>query len=340
MTSPRPCGNPWAAGTRVAGAIPNMREIMDEEFARQLEGNSTKLAENPLDFEIAVSFEEEETPTTPLPPTTTLPLSTTTTLPLTTAPSTTTTLPLTTPLQPTTTPLPPPDFPDVDDVSNDFLLAQLLQSQFDREYDKILSLEEKKLNGNEKVQLSFQNFRRRQDGPNVDGKSSSDDDDQEDEDVKEIRNFKLDTWKAPDFGASGVIKKNDGQLVTKHDKVVCGRKNTDRVMAFPPEFQTGDAAKMDMQLTNKVFNSLKMHMKQEEKKTHRIFDKKDKATSELALDANTRIVIYKMVNSGLLESVTGVVASGKEAIVLHARGGDWYANFSSKNKSSSRPNAP
>lgn len=44
--------------------------------------------------------------------------------------------------------------------------------------------------------------------------------------------------KVPDFGPSGVIKTADGGLVTKHDKVVCGRKNTNRVMQVSLKFLT------------------------------------------------------------------------------------------------------
>lgn len=50
----------------------------------------------------------------------------------------------------------------------------------------------------------------------------------------------------------------------------------------------------------------------------RIKDKQDRATSELVLDARTRLIIYKMLNKGLFDEVNGCVSTGKEANVYHA----------------------
>lgn len=50
----------------------------------------------------------------------------------------------------------------------------------------------------------------------------------------------------------------------------------------------------------------------------RIKDKADRATVEGVLDPRTMVILYKMVNRGLLESVNGCVSTGKEANVYHA----------------------
>ncbi|KAJ1021108.1 hypothetical protein NDA16_003894 [Ustilago loliicola] len=50
----------------------------------------------------------------------------------------------------------------------------------------------------------------------------------------------------------------------------------------------------------------------------RIKDKADRATVEGVLDPRTMIILYKMVNRDLLESVNGCVSTGKEANVYHA----------------------
>lgn len=50
----------------------------------------------------------------------------------------------------------------------------------------------------------------------------------------------------------------------------------------------------------------------------RIKDKADRATVQGVLDPRTMIILYKMVNRGLLESVNGCVSTGKEANVYHA----------------------
>lgn len=50
---------------------------------------------------------------------------------------------------------------------------------------------------------------------------------------------------------------------------------------------------------------------------------------EHVMDERTRLLIYKLVNIGLLESVTGSISAGKESIVFHAFGGR-YALTSEK----------
>ncbi|ROI16400.1 Serine/threonine-protein kinase RIO3 [Anabarilius grahami] len=61
-----------------------------------------------------------------------------------------------------------PDCPDTDlkltctseaDTSSDLILAQMLQMEFDREFDTQLRREEKKFNGDSKVSISFENYR-------------------------------------------------------------------------------------------------------------------------------------------------------------------------------------
>ena len=40
-----------------------------------------------------------------------------------------------------------------------------------------------------------------------------------------------------------------------------------------------------------------------------------------AVDEKTRLILYRLVNQELLESINGVISTGKEAVVLHAVGG-------------------
>ena len=42
---------------------------------------------------------------------------------------------------------------------------------------------------------------------------------------------------------------------------------------------------------------------------------------EKALDEKSRLILYKMVNNGTLETISGIVSTGKEAVVIHAKGG-------------------
>jgi RIO kinase 1 len=41
-------------------------------------------------------------------------------------------------------------------------------------------------------------------------------------------------------------------------------------------------------------------------------DKSDRATNEQVLDPRTRIILFKMINRGLIEEVNGCVSTGKE----------------------------
>lgn len=62
--------------------------------------------------------------------------------------------------------------------------------------------------------------------------------------------------------ACGYTRHNN-QMVTKHDKTITGRRNAERVMNFPPGFNTGDAGGFDMQISNNV-----SHLKKREKSGH------------------------------------------------------------------------
>lgn len=42
----------------------------------------------------------------------------------------------------------------------------------------------------------------------------------------------------------------------------------------------------------------------------------------MALDPKTRLLIFKLINNAVLETVNGIVSSGKEAVVFHAQGGE------------------
>ncbi|XP_003219720.1 serine/threonine-protein kinase RIO3 [Anolis carolinensis] len=199
------------------------------------------------------------------------------------------------------------------DTSSDLMLAQMLQMEFDREYDAQLLREEKKFNGDSKVSISFENYRKVH--PFEDSDSSEDEVDWQDTRHDPYRADKPTT--TPKKGFTGKGK----DITTKHDEVVCGRKNTARMENFAPEFQVGDGIGMDLKLSNHVFNALKQHAYSEERRSARLHEKKEHSTAEKAVDPKTRLLLYKMVNSGMLENITGCISTGKESVVFHAHGG-------------------
>lgn len=199
------------------------------------------------------------------------------------------------------------------DTSSDVALARMLQMQYDKEHNQIIQAQEKKYNGTNKVAISFENYK------SLHPAFREDKDDEADYEVDE----RITAWEAeppPDFNKEGYSGKGKN-IKTKHDAVICGRKNASRIMEFPPEFVSGDGEGMDMQLPNKVYNALKRHSDSENRRQQRLHEKKEHSTAEHAMDPRTRLLMYKMVNNGTLESISGSISTGKESVVFHAHGG-------------------
>jgi RIO kinase 1 len=51
---------------------------------------------------------------------------------------------------------------------------------------------------------------------------------------------------------------------------------------------------------------------------HKLSDKSDHATAEQVLDPKTRMILFKILNSGVVSEVHGCISTGKEANVYHA----------------------
>lgn len=207
------------------------------------------------------------------------------------------------------------------ETTSDLLMAQMLQLEFDREHDAMLALEEKKVNRNSKVSISFANYRAVHPSLKDESDAWEDDIEDSDEDDDDTDDFHIIVpKKSPKKGSSTSL--SSGSMTTKHDSTICGRKNASKMMEkFPPGFSMGDDMGMDIQLSNKIYNSLKQHSNVEEKRGQRLYEKKDQSTSEQAVDPKTRLLMYKLVNSGILESINGIISTGKEAVVFHANGG-------------------
>lgn len=198
------------------------------------------------------------------------------------------------------------------DTSSDLMLAQMLQMEFDREFDSQLRREERKFNGDSKVSISFENYRMVHP---FDSDSSEDEVDWQDTRQDPYKADKPTT--APRKGFVGKGK----NITTKHDEEVCGRKNTARMENFAPEVQVGDGIGMDLKLSNHVYNALKRHCYTEQRRSARVHEKKEHSTAEQAVDPKTRLLMYKMVNAGILENINGCISTGKESVVFHADGG-------------------
>lgn len=196
---------------------------------------------------------------------------------------------------------------------SDAIIARVLQCQFDKEYDEEIKLVEKKLNGTSKVAVSYDNYRHVP--SNLVYESDSEDDVKDKKDWDRFDNNEKEFASLPKRG----YKVTEGEIVTKHDSVINGRRNACRVMAFPPEFCTGDGAGFDMKLPNTVFNSLKAHSRWEQARKNKMLDRKEsQATAVLGIDERTKLILFKLINNGMLEKINGVISTGKESVVLHA----------------------
>lgn len=144
---------------------------------------------------------------------------------------------------------------DTNDTENDEVIANMLQDQFNKEYDLILKRTEQKLNRDSKVNITYTNYRT----------SVSEDQDEKDTEIEDTtRDFdrfvsiEKEYASIPRCGYRKMGGKGS-QIVTKHDMLMTSRINACRVLQFPPGIHTGDTAGFDVKLNNKVFNSLRAH---------------------------------------------------------------------------------
>jgi len=219
--------------------------------------------------------------------------------------------------------LPESELVEDEDTSADLLIAQMLQKQFDSEYDSVLGIEEKHQNGNSKVRVSYSKYRMVPEDIIWDDSEDEFDDEFDEGGGQRRRDIDRFETKEKELGQMPLCgyKKIGDKLVTKHDKEITQRANAKRVMEFPPGIHTGDGGGFDMQLPNKVYNKIRNFSVKEGKRKNRVMDKEDKAVAEQAVDPRTRILLYKLVNGGVLDAVNGVISTGKEAVIMHADGG-------------------
>ncbi|CAF1448607.1 unnamed protein product [Rotaria sordida] len=203
---------------------------------------------------------------------------------------------------------------------NDYLLALMLQHEYTNEFNGMMKKYESTVNRNSKVKVSMKNFMLLPASTSNQIDTNYDDDD----DIEEMKEAFSDCEKdhpMPSFNRRGTSGKG-ASLVTKHNAELCGKRNVARVMnTFPPEFDTGNVLN-EMQLSNRVYNQLKLHSYAEEKRMNRLHDKVEKATASLAFDPKTRIILYKLLNARILDEIGAIIATGKESIVLYGKGGD------------------
>ena len=206
------------------------------------------------------------------------------------------------------------------DTNSDELLAKMLQQQLDHEYNQELKYEERKLNSKSgRVQTSFRNYKielgssfssSHSHDNNFDESSPS-----EDEELQEYLEYQSDQR----LVGKHLIWDDDRQeYISKHDTILCNQRNAQKVKDL--DIATGTNID-SFTFSTKITNNLTKYANKEMRSKARLHENKEKSTAEHAVDDRTRKILFKLVNSGSLDGVNGVISIGKEAVVLHAKGG-------------------
>lgn len=71
-------------------------------------------------------------------------------------------------------------------------------------------------------------------------------------------------------------------------------------------------------LPNSAVNTLLESARKADAERYRSKDKHDRATAEQVMDPRTRMILFKLLNRGLIMEINGCISTGKEANVYHA----------------------
>ena len=95
------------------------------------------------------------------------------------------------------------------------------------------------------------------------------------------------------------------------------------VEAMERTMESGNLSQSGFGVTNPVYNSLKEAKKVQTAYENRVRgNRADNKTSEQVLDHTTRVNLLKMLNSGVLSDLNGIISTGKEANVYYAKAGN------------------
>lgn len=231
---------------------------------------------------------------------------------------------------------------------SDSALAMILQRQFDMEYDCDLEKQEARINGQSKVGVSLDNFKRTpKSKPNSVGSnlchyseqcnSIEDDPFFKPQSGQTASKSAWDTFEQSELqqrsramGLRGFLIDEEGNVITKHDIPTSSKRNMCRLMELKTDIRTGDAGtfKDDFRINNHVYNHLKVHSKKSSRRaSQRAFDKKERENDAILQDIQsakmsdaTRAIMDGLLIAYKIEKLNGVIGHGKESTVLHATG--------------------
>ena len=225
--------------------------------------------------------------------------------------------------QPEPTTPQPTSHADEHEHDEDYELAQLLQAQFNEEHNNHISTREAHINrhNGSKVSISMHKYRQQETisssvwcPDNEPRRLTAEDaaDGESDDDYHPEMELTYDP-------SVREMRNEHGEIVTKHNPQAQSLRNQRRMEeSLPLSFPSGDMKKGDVRVSNKVYNKIKRDANKRDRSQARVKEAKDTSTSDLALDTKTRLLLFRMVNAGILEEINGAISTGKEAIVFHA----------------------
>ena len=215
-----------------------------------------------------------------------------------------------------------------DQLSEDYLIALQLQDALNEE-ERIHLHQLRQNNGISTVQVTTGYEPLFEDSALPTRDESDEDEDYDDYEEYDREYASLQSnkvWNKPNGRVSASDHK---EIITKHDSAICGAHNTE-ILETQIGIECGNMVDDNVSLSNPVFNELNQHAAKAETRRIRRHGKEDRETRESVMDSQTRLLLYKMLNSNLIKEIGGIVSSGKEANVYRATAGEGDAMYAIK----------
>jgi RIO kinase 1 len=217
---------------------------------------------------------------------------------------------------------------DATALDADFAMALALQAEFAEKDTRGPAPSPYRKEPNEKVTFVSRAHTERNNWAYLD---KDDDSDEEDDDYDDYDSDYQERYNNPHAPSSynGLPSKPHHQagkdhrkpakaITTKHDPTMAALANASKMERY---VEAGDMN--GVLVANAAFNSLKKDSaKYNTESNRKRTNVKDRSATDSVLDAATRMSLFKMLNSGMLDELNGVVSCGKEAHVYHCVGGD------------------
>ncbi|BAF20860.1 Os07g0162300 [Oryza sativa Japonica Group] len=135
------------------------------------------------------------------------------------------------------------------------------------------------------------------------------------------RSGRTPTWPMRSTGSTARRPNAHGGVLSRPFQPISNRtqKLASHIRATPLEEWEG---RMNVGMSNSVTTAIRDSIRETAIGKTRNTEKADRATVEQAIDPRTRMVLFKMLNRGVFNTINGCISTGKEANVYHASKAD------------------